>query len=55
MSRSHPSSNDMPGASDSLRDGLVVRDELPDDLPILEEELLWLTEVLASLLTRAND
>jgi len=28
-----------------------VRDELPADLPILEEELLWLTDLLATLLS----
>lgn len=55
MSRSNPSLHDQSDASDSSRDGLVVRDELPDELPILEEELLWLTDVLASLLTRTND
>jgi len=27
-----------------------VRDALPADLPILEEELLWLSDLLASLL-----
>lgn len=50
MSRSDPSSRDKPSASDSSRDSLDVRDELPEDLPILEEELLWLTDLLASLL-----
>lgn len=51
MSRSDPSPNGSDRASDSSRDGLVVRDELPADLPILEEELLWLTDLLASLLS----
>lgn len=51
MSRSDPSLNDTDHASDSLRDGLVVHDELPDNLPILEEELLQLTDLLASLLS----
>jgi len=50
MSRSDPSSNDNVSASDSSRDGIVVRDALPADLPILEEELLWLSDLLASLL-----
>lgn len=30
-------------------------DELPAELPILEEELLWLTDLIASLLARTND
>lgn len=29
-----------------------MRDELPDELPILEEELLWLSELFASILSR---
>jgi len=52
MSRSDPSSNIEPTANDSSRDGLVVRDELPDEFPILEEELLWLSELFASILSR---
>ena len=52
MSRSDPSSNVEQTANDSSRDGLVVRDELPDELPILEEELLWLSELFASILSR---
>lgn len=55
MSRGNLSLHDQSDASDSSRDGPVVRDELPDGLPILEEELLWLTDLLASLLTSAND
>ncbi|NCP00007.1 MAG: hypothetical protein GW757_05875 [Alphaproteobacteria bacterium] len=51
MSRSDPSSNDKCAASDSSRDSLVVRDELPAELPILEEELLWLTDLVAALLS----
>ncbi|KNH02194.1 hypothetical protein J121_2438 [Qipengyuania citrea LAMA 915] len=43
--------NDHQTARDSSRDGFVVRDELPADLPILEEELLWLTDLLATLLS----
>ena len=50
MSRSDPSSNLEQAARDSSRDSLVVRDELRAELPILEEELLWLTDLLASLL-----
>ena len=52
MSRSDPSSNVEQTANDSSRDGLVVRDELPDELPILAEELLWLSELFASILSR---
>ena len=52
MSRSDPSSNVEQTANDSSRDGLVVRDELPNELPILEEELLWLSELFASILSR---
>lgn len=52
MSRSDPSSNVEQTANESSRDGLVVRDELPDELPILEEELLWLSELFASILSR---
>lgn len=55
MSRSDPSSNAKSNADDSSRDGLVVRDELPADLPILDEELLWLTDLFASLLARSDD
>jgi hypothetical protein len=51
MSRSDPPLNDHQTARDSSRDGFVVRDELPADLPILEEELLWLTDLLATLLS----
>ncbi len=51
MSRSDPSSTIEQAARDSSRDSLVVRDELPAELPILEEELLWLTDLLASLLS----
>lgn len=51
MSRSDPSSTVEQAARDSSRDSLVVRDELPAELPILEEELLWLTDLLASLLS----
>ena len=51
MSRSDPSSNDHQAARDSSRDGFVVHDELAADLPILEEELLWLTDLLATLLS----
>lgn len=51
MSRSDPSSNDHQTARDSSRDGFGVRDELPAYLPILEEELLWLTDLLATLLS----
>lgn len=51
MSRSDPSSTAKQAASDSLRDGLVVCDELPDEFPILEEELLWLSELFASILS----
>lgn len=54
MSRSDPSSNDEQPASDSSRDGLVVHDEMPADLPILEEELLWLTDLMAALLAADN-
>ena len=50
MSRSDPSSNVEQAASDSSRDSLVVRDELPDELPILDEELLWLSDLFASIL-----
>lgn len=28
-----------------------MRDELPAELPILEEELLWLTDLVAALLS----
>lgn len=52
MSRSEPSSNVERATRDSSRDGLVVRDELPDEFPILEEELLWLSELFASILSR---
>ena len=52
MSRSDPSSTANRAASDSSRDGLVVCDELPAELPILEEELLWLSELFASILYR---
>ena len=52
MSRSDPSSTAKCAASDSSRDSLVVRDELPAELPILEEELLWLRELFASILSR---
>jgi hypothetical protein len=51
MSRSDPSSDVEQTAHDSSRDGLVVHDELPAELPILEEELLWLTDLLALLLS----
>ena len=52
MSRSDPSSTANQATSDSSRDGLVVCDELPGELPILEEELLWLSELFASILSR---
>ena len=52
MSRSDPSSTAKQAARDSSRDGLVVCDELPGELPILEEELLWLSELFASILSR---
>ena len=52
MSPSDPSSNVEQAARDSSRDGFVVRDELPDELPIFEEELLWLSELFASILSR---
>lgn len=52
MSRSNPSLHHLSDASDSSRDGLVVRDELPDELPILDEELLWLSQLFASILSR---
>lgn len=52
MSRSDPSFNDHHAARDSSRDGLLVLDELPADLPILDEELLWLSELFASILPR---
>lgn len=51
MSRSNPSFHHQSEANDSSRDGLVVRDELPHELPILEEELLWLSELFASILS----
>lgn len=51
MNRSDPSRNNDGRASDSSRDGLDVRDELPAEFPILEEELLWLTDVFAQLLS----
>ena len=54
MSRCDPSSNVEQTASDSSRDGLVVREELPAELPILEEELLWLSELFASILSRCT-
>jgi|GEM_PF-1505414 len=52
MSRSDPSPDDFQTAHDSLRDGFVVHDELPAGLPILDEELLWLSELFASILSR---
>lgn len=52
MSRSDPSSTAKQATRDSSRDGLVVCDELPDAFPILEEELLWLSELFASILSR---
>ena len=52
MSRSNPSSTANQAARDSSRDGLVVCDELPGELPILEEELLWLSDLFASILSR---
>ena len=51
MSRSDPSSTAKQAARDSSRDGLVVCDELPEELPILKEELLWLSELFASILS----
>jgi hypothetical protein len=52
MSRGDPSPDDFQAAHDSSRDGFAVHDELPADLPILDEELLWLSELFASILSR---
>ena len=52
MSRSDPSSDVEQDARDSTRDGFVLRDELPTELPILEEELLWLSDLFAAILSR---
>ena len=35
-----------PSVCDSIQDTLVVVDELPDELPILPEELLWLAGLI---------
>ena len=51
MSRSDPSSTSKQDARDSSRDGPVVCDELPGELPILEEELLWLSDLFATILS----
>ncbi|WP_156501918.1 hypothetical protein [Erythrobacter sp. HI0063] len=53
MSRSDPSPNDYQLAHDSLRDGFIVHDELSAEFPITEEELLWLSELFAAILSHS--
>lgn len=55
MSRSDPSQGSDRRACESPRDSFVVYDELPGDLPIVDEELLWLTDLVAVLLAHPLD
>ena len=55
MSRSDPSQGSDHCACESPRDSFVVYDELPGELHILEEELLWLTDLVAVLLAHPLD
>jgi hypothetical protein len=44
-----------PSQTDSIRDSRFVVDELADKLPILDEEFLWLTELLLEVLSPPSD
>ena len=50
MARNRPELPSQDRAPDSGRDGPQVVDELPLELAILDEELLWLSGLLPSLM-----